>query len=152
MLQETLRRTSRKLTIEYQKIRCTGLSNTNIVPSALRTSIVGFWYYCCCVKSCRLTHNCTVGAPERRPVVAEIVAESLRKQPRAWLWVGMNAWRVWFGTTFLGRTAFVSLFHSFDHNPSITSVVIFQDSLFTKKFALNKLKQLFTSGSLKKTT
>lgn len=48
-------------------------------------------------------------ASPRAPMIAEIVTESLKSAPRAWLWIAFNSTVVWFVSTFLSRTAFVSI-------------------------------------------
>ncbi|TCD61222.1 hypothetical protein EIP91_008773 [Steccherinum ochraceum] len=69
------------------------------------------------------------GAPDRKPVVADIVRESLRRKPRAWLWVGKNWLVVWLISTFFSRTAF--------------------DSIMSKKFGLSKLALILRSRKAK---
>ncbi|KAH8092685.1 hypothetical protein BXZ70DRAFT_453327 [Cristinia sonorae] len=73
--------------------------------------------------------NFHVGAPERSPIVAQIVRESLKRAPTAWLWVALNSWKVWFVSTFLNRTAF--------------------DSIVSKRFGLARLAQILKASKRK---
>ena len=46
-------------------------------------------------------------AVPREPIARDIVKETLKRSPRAWIWGGANAWLTWFISTFFNRTAFV---------------------------------------------
>lgn len=61
------------------------------------------------------------GASSRSTVVACIVAESLKSNPTAWLWIAKNSLSAWFVSTFLWRTGF--------------------DKLLSRIFSLDKLAQ-----------
>ncbi|KAH8092682.1 hypothetical protein BXZ70DRAFT_453448 [Cristinia sonorae] len=73
--------------------------------------------------------NFHAGAPERGPIVAQILRESLKQKPTAWLWVSKNSWLVWFVSTFRPRTAF--------------------DAIVSKRYGLSKLTQILRSSKRK---
>jgi len=70
------------------------------------------------------------GAFPREAVVASIVSETLKSEPKAWLWVGKNAFLSWFISTFFSRTGF--------------------DSMMSKIFFLDTLAQRLKIKNLKK--
>lgn len=82
-------------------------------------------------------------ASPRAPMIAEIVTESLKSAPRAWLWIAFNSTVVWFVSTFLSRTAFVSTIST--HFRVLRSKTLLQDPIVSKRFGLTKLAQIMSA-------
>ncbi|KAJ7593188.1 hypothetical protein C8J56DRAFT_930571 [Mycena floridula] len=46
------------------------------------------------------------GATPRHVAAKQIINETLKRNPKAWLWLGRNSWTCWFLSTFGGRRVF----------------------------------------------
>lgn len=51
------------------------------------------------------------GATPAAEFAHSVVTETLKSNPRAWLYIGNNSWLVWTLSTFRGRRGFVSMVH-----------------------------------------
>ncbi|KAJ7139643.1 hypothetical protein C8R44DRAFT_765032 [Mycena epipterygia] len=75
-------------------------------------------------QSRRVTHF-QDGATPRDVAAKQIVNETLKRNPKAWLWLGTNSWTCWFLSTFGGRRVF--------------------DRIVSRIFGLDKLARLLQS-------